>query len=404
MIDFFLLILQDVDSDVLPFPQWNKWSTPLAILVLQGLIFAFLLIKRYCSKKKDADLIIGLILLIMAFHRTTYTIGFMGWYDNFTNTKINYYLISLGLAFGPLVYLYVRTTLQAPFKLKRIDWLHFIPVCIYIIYKLVLLMHDSSQEGWENGYSGEWKSAIDEEYVSPIVNILTYTSQLLYLALTGQLFWRYSSKIKQYFSSSYKVELNWLKHFLIVYIFLFFYGYATDLIDAFVTPLDYIHRWWWHLFSAIAIVYLGIKAYFTDLDALHNLTFEMVSPETAVKPEVQRDYSKGKSRLESFIVDSTAYLDPDLTLRQLSSEVGMSLHDLSEVINNGYGVNFNEFINRYRVEEVKRRLLDDQFEHLSLVALAMDCGFNSKATFNRVFKKLVGQSPSEYKSEHKNSS
>ena len=177
----------------------------------------------------------------------------MGWYDNFTSTKINYYLVSLGLAVGPLVYLYVRTTLQSPFKLKRIDWLHFIPVLVYVIYKVVLLIHDSSQEGWATGYSGEWKSAIDEEYVSSIVNVLTYTSQLVYLTLTCQLFWQYSRKIKQYFSSSYKVELNWLKHFLIVYIFLFFYGYTTDLIDAIVTPLDYVHRWWWHLFLQLQL-------------------------------------------------------------------------------------------------------------------------------------------------------
>ena len=60
MTDVFLLILQDLDSDILPFPQLNKWSTPLAILVLQGLIFAFLLIKRYLEKRKAADLIIEL--------------------------------------------------------------------------------------------------------------------------------------------------------------------------------------------------------------------------------------------------------------------------------------------------------------------------------------------------------
>jgi len=77
----------------------------------------------------------------------------------------------------------------------------------------------------------------------------------------------------------------------------------------------------------------------------------------------------------------------------------MSLHDVSEVINTGMGVNFNELINRYRVEEVKRRLVDPKNDHLSLMAIGLDSGFNSKATFNRVFKQIAGMSPSQYKQQ-----
>ena len=80
----------------------------------------------------------------------------------------------------------------------------------------------------------------------------------------------------------------------------------------------------------------------------------------------------------------------------LAEKLGMNRGELSEVINVGAEKNFNDFVNHYRVEEVKRKLQQGEGEKYSLLAIALDCGFNSKATFNRVFKKLTGQSPSDY--------
>jgi AraC-like DNA-binding protein len=74
----------------------------------------------------------------------------------------------------------------------------------------------------------------------------------------------------------------------------------------------------------------------------------------------------------------------------------MSRAQLSEVINVGFHKNFNDFVNMYRVEAFKRMLLEDRQKQLSLLGMAFECGFNSKATFNRVFKKLTSTSPTEY--------
>jgi len=338
----------------------------------------------------------------MAYHRTTYTIGFMGWYDTYKNTKINYYLLPLGLGLGPLIYLYIRTTVSAPFQLLRKDLWHFIPVSLFVIYKIIVLLHDCQQPGWDTGYSGEWKD-IDEQYVGPITNQLSYTSQVIYLAFTAQLFWIYRSKINRFFSNTYRVELNWIRNFLLVYISLFVYGSLTDAIDAFIIDLDYVHRWWVHLFSAIAIVYLGIKAYFTDLDGLHGLTFGIGQTYSSEATVDDSSYVREHAKIATFLEEHEAFLNPDLTLKDLAAGTGLTIHGVSEAINNGLGKNFNELINHYRVDRVKKELLDPNNEHLSLVAIAYDCGFNSKATFNRVFKKYTGVSPSQYKASSQSS-
>lgn len=369
------------------------------ILVAQGIIFAVLLFLRYRQKGNQSDLILVFFLLIMAWHRTTYTIGFMGWYDTFKNTKVNYYLISLGLAMGPLMYLYVRTIVQAPYKLVKKDYLHFIPVGLFVTYRLVILFHDAMQPGWASGYSGVWQREFHEVYGGPFMHILHYTSQTLYIAFTIQLFLQYRTKIVAFFSSTYRVELNWIRNFLVVYTFLFVYAECTTLIDSFITDLDYVHHWWIHFFSAIAIVYLGIKAYLTDIDKLHGLTFELDTESVTHSRDSQSSYKQEKVLISQVILDQKLHLNPDLTLKDLSIATNMTHHKLSEVVNAAFGKNFKEMINGFRVNEVKQRLIHPDYSHLSLVAIAYDCGFNSKATFNRVFKRQTGLSPTQYKAQ-----
>lgn len=383
------------------FPQFNIHSTPLLILVIQGLIFAALLFWRYFREKKVSDLLMALILLVMVYHRTAYTIGFMGWYDTFKNTKVNYYIFSLGLVAGPLMYLYIRTVLVAPFKFRKVDWWHFLPVGLFIVYRLAILFHDAGQPDWNVGYEGDWERNFHQIYVSPIMHQIQFSSVLLYLAFSIQLFFQYRQKIRQFFSNTYKLELSWIQIFLTVYCFLFIYGEITDLIDALIVELSYAHKWWIHLFSAIAVVYFGVKAYFTDLTTLHQLTFDVGEVVSAPLPESTRDYSRQKEKLTRFMEEEKAYLQPDFTLKQLAEGINSSIHDTSEIINSGFNVNFNEFVNHYRVAEVKSRLLNPDNDHLSILAIAFDSGFNSKASFNRIFKQLTGQSPSQFKTDQR---
>jgi AraC-like DNA-binding protein len=92
------------------------------------------------------------------------------------------------------------------------------------------------------------------------------------------------------------------------------------------------------------------------------------------------------------------YLNQNLTLQKLSEQLKTSSHNLSEVINTRMNQSYYDFINQYRVEEFKTRLKDPESERYNLLSIAFDSGFQSKGTFNSIFKKSTGMTPSEYKS------
>jgi AraC-like DNA-binding protein len=102
-----------------------------------------------------------------------------------------------------------------------------------------------------------------------------------------------------------------------------------------------------------------------------------------------------RERLLALMADEQPWLEPELTLTELAQRLRTNPGLLFKVINAGCGQNFNDFVNTYRVREARRKLADPRFAHYSLVGVALESGFNSKSTFNRVFKKLTGQAPSE---------
>lgn len=90
------------------------------------------------------------------------------------------------------------------------------------------------------------------------------------------------------------------------------------------------------------------------------------------------------------------YLDPELNLAKLSNMMGTKPELISEVLNSSLKQNFFDFINKHRIEDFKIKCLSEENKHLSIMGIAYDCGFNSKAAFYRAFNKFEGSSPSAY--------
>lgn len=383
------------------FPDFNRWSLPLLILVLQGFIFVVLLLTRYVKKHNVSDLFLGLILLLTCYAQICYTVGFMGWYNEFRTTKINYFLINIGIALAPLIYLYIKSITTSNFKFKKTYWWHFALAFTVVIYRFSIYIYDALKPGFNDTQNGILKIELDEAYVQSIMGYIETPFILIYLAFTFQLFYGYRKKIIQYFSNTYKLELNWILSFLVLFSLAFLYGTIQDIIGSRFMDLGYEQRWWLNLFMAIVTLYVGVKGYFTDTTKLNKLDFTF-SPKAIGIPE-NEDRSEEKTIAErdmtsvKFLMESEkAYLNPDLNLSDLAKMAKMSRGQLSEIINAGFGKNFNDFVNTYRVEAFKAMLKENKHKQLSLLGIAQECGFNSKATFNRVFKKLTNHSPSEY--------
>lgn len=93
------------------------------------------------------------------------------------------------------------------------------------------------------------------------------------------------------------------------------------------------------------------------------------------------------------------FLNPNLNLPQLAKDLEIPSYQLSQVLNKNIELNFFDFINSYRVEEIKAKMADSKYDNLSLLGIAFESGFNTKSAFNRVFKKITGLTPSEYKKQ-----
>ena len=90
------------------------------------------------------------------------------------------------------------------------------------------------------------------------------------------------------------------------------------------------------------------------------------------------------------------YLQPDLTIKELSNKIDIPYYNLSKIINSVHNKNFNDFVNNYRIEEAKKRFLNGDFKELTIEAISKEVGFNSQTVFYRAFKKYTNKTPLQF--------
>jgi AraC-like DNA-binding protein len=387
------------------FPDFNIYSTPLLLLSLQGVFFIILLFKRYIDKKNSSDLFLALVLAITCYHQTTYTLGFMSWYDTFKNTKINYYLVNLSLALAPLIYFYFKSITNPKRIFAKKEILQFIPALLLIGIKAIILIYDSNQLGFNETQNGYLVIHFQWKFIDPFVTLFSMLQMLIYLVLSFQLFSAYKEKINHFFSNTYQLELKWLYHFLIIYTVLYSYFSIQTVVNETIVNLSWMQEWWYYLLSGFAIIYIAIKGYFTDLSQLKEIEITSFLEEkiSVLKKEtdtteivLSEKLQNLKTTIENYFNTDKPFLESNLTLISLAKKLAISREELSEVINKGFHLKFNDFINQYRIDEFKLKLSEEKHQQFSLLGIAYECGFNSKATFNRAFKKFTDSSPSEY--------
>jgi AraC-like DNA-binding protein len=183
-----------------------------------------------------------------------------------------------------------------------------------------------------------------------------------------------------------------------------------QLIPA-IDALDYVGSWYYFLAFALVVYYMAINGYHAIQSPLRKLHFEpeaesqknVVVEETAAIPSAAPalpDLDRWKATLDSVMQSEQSHTDPELTLSQLARQCQTNPSQLSRVINAGYGQNFNDFINEYRINALLDKLRAGEHHRQTLLGIAFDCGFNSKATFNRAFRKKTGMSPKEWIAEN----
>jgi AraC-like DNA-binding protein/TRAP-type C4-dicarboxylate transport system permease small subunit len=149
------------------------------------------------------------------------------------------------------------------------------------------------------------------------------------------------------------------------------------------------------IISNVPVVELPFSGVAEVAAAVTTQTEAAAPSEAAIADVLAPELHPWRAKLLALMAEEQPWLEPELTLAELAHRLRTNTSLLSHVINTGCGQNFNDFVNRYRVAEAERKLQDPRLAHYSLVGIALESGFNSKSTFNRVFKKLTGRTPGE---------
>jgi AraC-like DNA-binding protein len=302
----------------------------------------------------------------------------------------------IAFTYGPLLFLYVVFMTNPHKKFNWFALLHFVPFLVFfvvsVIFRSVPLSRDLTS------------FLVPDKLITLriVYGVCFYLSITVYSILAFIEIRKHQRNLKNLVSyTSGVLTLNWLKiisiSFYTAYVVLFILG-GLSIIGNYI-PFDpyFIIFGFITLFSFVYSFY-GIKQpVIFGQEVKVNGDYKK-EPEKYSRSGLRDDQAEEYLRtLISFVEKNKIFLDRDLTIHDLASQTGIPRHYITQLLNEKHGRNFFTFINEYRVKEVIERFSDPRFNHYTILAIALDSGFNSKTTFNSIFKTQTGLTPSQYR-------
>lgn len=362
------------------------------IVVAAGAVHGFVLsallgFSRRGNPRANRIMAVLVLLLALGMAATVYVAG--GFFRRFPH--LIGLSLSLPFTYGPLLYLYVRALTGGEAAFSRRDWRHF---SLYFLSLALVAPVFFLPGEVKIRYAEEWyfrHSGMDR------IGIVIGTAwAFFYGFLALRRLRKHAAAIRRSYSTLERINLNWLRYLLGAYLViwstvavLFGGGLAGH---GWIVPDDLVI----YLLTAVllfTIAYLGMSQpeIFAAADPVEERRYGKSTLPATTAEEIER-------RLHHCMTSERPWLDPDLTLAALAGRLDISMHHLSQVINERMNLNFFRYINGFRVEEAKRRLTAAAGrEKVLTVALAV--GFRSLSTFNRVFKEVTGRSPSQFRAD-----
>jgi AraC-like DNA-binding protein len=390
----------------------------LIIGITQGFVIAGLI---WLNKKRSVSkLLLSLVLTVFNLLCIRIIILTGGlWQTQF----FRYLPLAFDLAMQPLIWLYILSLTKPGFKLSKVHLIHFIPFAISIAYSSFVYIAVIPQK--ELVAKDVIANSFYFNNVKETEDFLSVISAIIYWWLGLRLVMRYRSWLYNNISNTDYPTYKWLKNVTLL-MGILITGLTIDII------LDYFFhfgtRYFLHwqvffIYLAVLIYYLGFRGYQlhdkqivvakneyrqeevafqdryleTSIDKALPETFEVSATHT--DEEIQLSDEKNQQVKEAIIKAleiNELYLDPELNLNKLSKEIHLRPVIVSAVINSSFQMSFRNLINEYRVNKVKERFKDPASKQLSILGIAYECGFNSEASFYRIFKAEVGITPKEY--------
>ncbi|HEX6892289.1 MAG TPA: helix-turn-helix domain-containing protein [Chryseolinea sp.] len=367
-------------------------SVLLFITLAQGFFIISVLILRYKRSSQESFFLFFILLVLVWFQaeflsvRLPYDIPFNAFYG----TRYGSWL-----ALGPLFYFYVQSITDKSFRLARRHLIHLLPFLLFVWIIPLLTADFLSLRQVNYGMLSVFDPFNDRvsilQYVYSSVFVAQFGHLVIYLIGAFLSIRQYEKDLAGSYSSMNSREIAWLKMLNIllllivalvsVFLILFFVSrsYNRDLDYLYVIP------------SSVLIYLVSYR--------LAGVQWLRVAPTAVVKyKKSSLKTSEGKERaeeLERYLAAHKPYLNNELRLEQLAEMLGMPSHHLSQVLNEHLNSTFFDFINRQRVEEAKKLIINEG--ELTLLEIAFKAGFNNKTTFTNAFKKFTGMTPLAFK-------
>ncbi|MCH2213686.1 MAG: helix-turn-helix domain-containing protein [Flavobacteriales bacterium] len=400
---------------------FNEKSAFLLFFFLIGILFSALTLRLGLRQEVRASKWLSLLLFLCSMYITPYVMGYAGWYSGGISREILFYVPFMQVfLIGPVVYFYTKSLLNEGFTISRKALFHFVPAILYAFYSLVVFITD--------------KIVLDEFYfyadgrdkdLSDWYQAAGLISMSLYLILSLKYYTQYRKQIFNTLSYADTVLFQWIRNFSIAFLVLIFLR-----VLFFITNPDwgnFGNQFWYYLSFSFVFTYVAIAGY-------SNVIKRVTLNESGLKPynvftpyrekrEVIRSQlaenqksidavatleeppkaqisdeqlETWKKKLDSAMRNRLLYKNPRLNLADVARELCTNTKMISTVVNRGWDMNFNDYVNQFRIEVVVEKLIRGEHRDKTLLGVALESGFNSKATFNRAFKKITSNSPKEY--------
>ncbi len=358
------------------------------ILYLASSVLALFFFLILLGKKKKAISDVVLLVWQMLLFSNVFTFYLI--IRNTAPDLLVNFLDSSPFLHGPLIWFYTAAATGIYKKPLLWNLTHFLPfMCVFIFYFLPVP---------------------DQWYRLTLVwiVILKFVLPFIYILLSLRIIKRFRMILPNIYSTVNSMDLKWLSSILFGGIALILIGAVTMLMDRFtLVKIPQYGGMYLNIIYSACIILLGYFGFrHTSIFLPSNLQFDHPGIEKSgqggrvinIPSRTKNDDLAAldyRSLLE-LVESSRPYADPNLTLSALANQMGVSENRLSHIINSRSGRNFFEFINGFRIEMVISRMKNGEHMKSTLLGLAYDSGFNSKASFNRAFKKFTGITPSEY--------
>ncbi|WP_461589203.1 helix-turn-helix domain-containing protein [Winogradskyella sp.] len=353
---------------------------------IQGVTYGIILWKNQ-NINKTANRFLAIILWFFAYRLFVEVLKLfdIGNYDTWYHILLEYNWI-----YGALIYFFVQAYVIPNFKLSiKLDWIHFLPVTIEFLWSNFIKSQNFYWDGTKESLSslGYWGYVVwmhwPTQYIISALLIIIYTHKSEKLLANNS-------------SNSYEVLTKntiWIRSLLKLMKIYSSVVIAVVLTDFLFFDYAFNANYHYPIFIGMALI-----TYWLGLIGFNKKDNQVLKLKSVLDPKEKAQLHTIATNLKQLMTEKQLYKNPDLTLTTLSEALGVKSYVTTKCLNLIFELKFNDFVNTYRIEELKILLKNPKNDNYTLLSLAFEAGFNSKASFNRAVKKLTGKSPSHLKS------